>query len=360
MVLNFNFSWKIDGHDSGTESDGDIDVDDPETMDEHEMDLSMNSLSRQDTSTSPSDSVTLCSSESPIYLGPSGLHPLGMYDQAHSSEEELEVINGPSPSKVSLSDLVTTTNSTSSSASSTNNCSSSLAAVENIDISPKRCCSSTLLEKRKRSLAHNSDDEVRHLLEKQQNFNHHLLAPVNFRTSPPLEALKPYRGHILRPTTPLVLAERGIENIRISTPISSQNNNCHTTTITSSISHNIKNNSKQCDSPTQASSDSVKVQQQQKDRNECSSRSISPPAKMFHCAVSPTRSLNGSTERSSTNSSSNRSSRHHHSRNQNQRLQRPYRPCLDFDKMQQLKARSIASWRHSNEHSGGEFSVFCW
>uniref|UniRef100_A0A182SRJ8 Uncharacterized protein n=1 Tax=Anopheles maculatus TaxID=74869 RepID=A0A182SRJ8_9DIPT len=68
------------------------------------------------------------------------------------------------------------------------------------------------------------------------------------------------------------------------------------------------------------------------------SRSVSPPAKMFHCAVSPRR----------------RQSRH-----QQQRLQRPHRPCLDFDKMQQLKARSVTTWRHSNEHSG-ELSVFCW
>lgn len=182
---------------------------------------------------------------------------------------------------------------------------------------------------------------MRHLLEKQQNFNHHLLAPVNFRTSPPLEALKPYRGHILRPTTPLVLAERGIENIRISTPISQQS------TLTSSNNSTV--NSKQCDSPTQASSDSVIVQQQQqliKDRHECSSRSISPPAKMFHCAVSPTRSLNGAggvTSATSTTTSSTRSSRHHHSRNQNQRLQRPYRPCLDFDKMQQVRPLSLFS-----------------
>uniref|UniRef100_A0A182PFN9 Uncharacterized protein n=1 Tax=Anopheles epiroticus TaxID=199890 RepID=A0A182PFN9_9DIPT len=117
---------------------------------------------------------------------------------------------------------------------------------------------SSLLEKRKRSLAHNSDDEVRYLLEQQQQqpsqqqqqqqsthhplshqYHHHhhhsvrqqhhhhhhlqqhqqeeelqseegapLSAPVNFRTSPPLEALKPHRGHILqRATTPLVLSE---------------------------------------------------------------------------------------------------------------------------------------------------------
>lgn len=107
-------------------------------------------------------------------------------------------------------------------------------------------------------------------------------APVNFRTSPPLEALKPleafkfHRGHVQhiqqRATTPLVLSEsgRGIESIRIS-----------------------------CDSPV----------------IQTDLRSISPPAKLFHCAVSPRR----------------RPPRH-----APQRLQRPHRPCLDFDKMQQV------------------------
>lgn len=80
-----------------------------------------------------------------------------MYDQAHSSEEELEVINGPSPSKV-LSDLY----QNGSNGDVTNSC--SVTAATNVEISPKRCCSSTLLEKRKRSLAHNSDDEVGFLL----------------------------------------------------------------------------------------------------------------------------------------------------------------------------------------------------
>uniref|UniRef100_T1GP49 Uncharacterized protein n=1 Tax=Megaselia scalaris TaxID=36166 RepID=T1GP49_MEGSC len=45
-------------------------------------------------------------------------------------------------------------------------------------------------------------------------------------------------------------------------------------------------------------------------------RSVSPPAKLFHCAISPKR----------------RPMRTHHAP---QRLQRPHRPCLDFDKMQQ-------------------------
>lgn len=106
------------------------------------------SSSRQDTNTSPTDSLTICSSESPIFLGPP-LNPLGMYDQAHSSEEELEVINGPltstSPSKV-LSEMYQNGSSN---------------GEYMAEISPKRCCSSTLLEKRKRSLAHSSDDEVR-------------------------------------------------------------------------------------------------------------------------------------------------------------------------------------------------------
>lgn len=31
------------------------------------------------------------------------------------------------------------------------------------------------------------------------------------------------------------------------------------------------------------------------------------------------------------------------------------RPCLDFEKMQQLKTRAVTSWRH-----GGELSLFCW
>ncbi|XP_048507067.1 uncharacterized protein LOC105684858 [Athalia rosae] len=35
------------------------------------------------------------------------------------------------------------------------------------------------------------------------------------------------------------------------------------------------------------------------------------------------------------------------------------RPCLDFEKMQQLKARAVTAWRHSGEH-GSELSVFCW
>uniref|UniRef100_A0A0A9YQW7 Transcription initiation factor TFIID subunit 11 n=1 Tax=Lygus hesperus TaxID=30085 RepID=A0A0A9YQW7_LYGHE len=37
----------------------------------------------------------------------------------------------------------------------------------------------------------------------------------------------------------------------------------------------------------------------------------------------------------------------------------PPRPCLDFEKMQQLQARSVTAWRHSGEPSG-ELPVYCW
>lgn len=301
----------------------------------------------------------------------------------------------------------------------------------------------SLLEKRKRALAHNSDDEVRYLLEQQQQLqtplqahhqhshqhHHHqaglrqqhphqpeqhpedalLSAPVNFRTSPPLEALKPHRGHIIqRSTTPLVLTEGGGATgvsttggtglllsagagnsgfygtgsgitvgggggslrfglgrrpIGCDSPLSaaaaaaaaghrnSTNQPTHggcsgtgagsglSTTTTSTASSSLSASSSLArlgGSPSlDVCSPSSLV------TNMDVSRSVSPPAKMFHCAVSPRR----------------RQPRHHHQ--QHQRLQRPHRPCLDFDKMQQLKARSVTTWRHSNEHSG-ELSVFCW
>lgn len=239
----------------------------------------------------------------------------------------------------------------------------------------KRCSSNNLLEKRKRSLAHSSDDEVRHLLEHQHQQHHHhhhhhhqplMSAPVNFRTSPPLEALKPHRGHIIqRSTTPLILTEsgRGLEHIRISSSSSISS----TTSSLSSLGggaggcgptaiYGGLGGLPTCDSPSTVNNHHLHHQhhhQHSQNSNnlallsttntttaatvgavgmpfvgqdatgplstvvtnmECS-RSVSPPAKVFHCAVSPRR----------------RQSRH-----QQQRLQRPHRPCLDFDKMQQV------------------------
>ncbi|XP_049283613.1 lateral signaling target protein 2 homolog isoform X1 [Anopheles funestus] len=587
---------KIDGHDSGTESDGDLDQED-DLIQEHEMELSLSS--RQDT-VSPTD--TACSSESPAFLGPSSSHLL-LYDQ-NSSEEELEVINGSAgdvgscaievgsvsgvPSRLSggtiagilpimaahvdddeedeeeeeeeeedddaTEDIVdedeedgdyaspatattptamgttaatiieSTTGAMDTSSSTTgssnnsgnsivrgqfmvigNACDdsgteplddfaeelSSLTANPNVSLTPssvtkhqistgagKRMGSvSSLLENRKRSLAHNSDDEVRYLLEQQQpqsiqqqqqkqqqqqthhhplshQYHHHqhhhhhsmrqqhhhqeqqlhhqdellqpeetpLSAPVNFRTSPPLEALKPHRGHILqRSTTPLVLSEgtgagptgtNGLLPTTGSSLLSSaasslsslsgtgisgfygtgSNSNgvhggsagglrfglvrrpigcdspltavCHRNSTnpppphgggTSSLGSGLSTTTRTSSSSTPSSLSSAPASLVRLGAGTGSpepgggsnttlvtnmdiSRSVSPPAKMFHCAVSPRR----------------RQSRH-----QQQRLQRPHRPCLDFDKMQQLKARSVTTWRHSNEHSG-ELSVFCW
>lgn len=122
--------------------------------------------------------------------------------------------------------------------------------------------------------------QVRNLLE----YGH---TPVNFRSSPPLEAFKPhrhssnyyqsaqlYQTNIQRTTTkPLVLTQNGRKNESIKL----------TCDNSPTISMDVR--------PT-----------------------ISPPAKLFHCAVSPRR----------------RQLKHSFQR------QRPHRPCLDFDKMQQV------------------------
>lgn len=194
--------------------------------------------------TSPTD--TVCS-KSPTFSRSEHI----IYDQ-NSSEEELEVIN--SGQCLELSDTYG---------------------------SPKRSIT-TFNENRKRSLVHSSDDEVRNLLENVPG------PVVNFRTSPPLEALKPIEAFKFnggsgfnlshnRSKTPLILtgSESGLDGITFS-----------------------------CDSP---------VVMHTRFRN------ISPPAKLFHCDISPRR----------------RPPRH-----LQQRLHRPHRPCLDFDKMQQVSFSS--------------------
>ncbi|EAL39054.3 AGAP009144-PA, partial [Anopheles gambiae str. PEST] len=414
--------------------------------------------SRQDT-VSPTD--TACSSESPAFLGPpsSSSHLLA-YDQ-NSSEEELEVINGAPAGTTAAATISESTAGqcggpgamdTSgsivrgrefmvigacgadeddgeaeplddfaeelSSLTAIPQTTAAAAAATVVPLAPaplatklissaatagKRLGSvSSLLEKRKRSLAHNSDDEVRSSTDSNRHQQQQeelqpeeaapLSAPVNFRTSPPLEALKPHRGHILqRSTTPLVLGEGcgaagvaptapsglrpssgsslscvggggggagglrfglGRRPIGCDSPLTAV---CHrnstnppphhgggtgslgsglstTTTRTSSSS------SSGAAAPEPAGGGGSITTTTPLVTSMDVSRSVSPPAKMFHCAVSPRR----------------RQPRH-----QQQRLQRPHRPCLDFDKMQQLKARSVTTWRHSNEHSG-ELSVFCW
>lgn len=95
-------------------------------------------MSHEEITTSPE-----CS-ESPAFLSPKSNV---MYDQ-HSSEEELEVIM---TKPLELENLIEMSNE------NVNQCHK--LKINESDISPKRC-SSSMNEKRKRSLAHNSDDEV--------------------------------------------------------------------------------------------------------------------------------------------------------------------------------------------------------
>lgn len=99
-------------------------------------------MSSQNGTTSPE-----CSADSPTFLSPSSNL---LFDQ-HSSEEELEVImTNPLDALVEIS--YSNENSDQNKEPKINQHGERL---------PKRCSSSsTFLEKRKRSLAHNSDDEV--------------------------------------------------------------------------------------------------------------------------------------------------------------------------------------------------------
>lgn len=157
---------------------------------------------------------------------------------------------------------------------------------------------------------------MRQFLESQpyhhhHHHHHHHNMPVNFRTSPPLEALKPHRGHLMmnhqqnhvnrnspqinpRSTTPFGIegfeAGRGIENIRI------------------------------CDSPLTTSNGSGSASSSTPSSSSLDLRSISPPAKVF--AISP---------------------RHRNRTPRSNQIQRLRRPCLDFDKMQVSNVRMISS-----------------
>lgn len=106
---------------------------------------------------SPTD--TACSSDSAAMMCQSHL----LYDQ-HSSEEELEVINGPSSiaaAEAAQASNVLVVRGTASSLISERG-SSSLETDELFgEASTSKRSSSSFVENRKRSLAHSSDDEVR-------------------------------------------------------------------------------------------------------------------------------------------------------------------------------------------------------
>ncbi|XP_068150538.1 uncharacterized protein Reph isoform X1 [Drosophila tropicalis] len=303
-----------------------------------------------------------------------------MYDQ-HSSEEELEVINGPAAAVgsgnggggVSCSSRLSNRGCTSS-LDTEAPCSSSTGIHAGATGSnSKRSSSSLMVENRKRSLAHSSDDELRNSLEP-------ISTPVNFRTSPPLEAFKPNRSHMMfRSTTPLILSEArcGIENIKLCD--NSVNEETTTAAASSSLAAgaalaaNGNNDNNKCNSSSNSNNDAT-------DDNESSSvikasslkmsnsshhiyqpqpkysfhynssrsspasttgldnmmmevRSVSPPAKLFHCAISPRRRPSSNSTGGNSNSGAASSTTTTTTHNA---AQRPHRPCLDFDKMQQV------------------------
>jgi len=92
-------------------------------------------------------------------------------------------------------------------------------------------------------------------------------------------------------------------------------------------------------------------------------RSQSPPPKLFVTDAEPPQHVAGVTSAagggasgggggaSVVNGNASPRKRHRHAH-------RPHniqRPCLDFEKMQQMKNRSVSTWRHD-----GELSLFCW
>ncbi|XP_067624716.1 uncharacterized protein Reph isoform X2 [Eurosta solidaginis] len=334
------FKKKGESNDSGTESDGDVlDVDKHRPLD-LDMETSLSSCAD---ATSPTTDTACSSSASSAMMCQSHL----LYDQ-HSSEEELEVINGPSSvAAAEAASNVMVERGTASSLISERG-SSSLEPEELLggEASTSKRSSSTLIENRKRSLAHSSDDDLRNFLEP-------VLTPVNFRTSPPLEAFKPNRSHKYRSTTPLILSEArcGIENIKLcdnsvndengeasaasyasassacggaaAAAYASTSSDANSTSVIKAYASSLKmsNSSHHIYQPQPkynfqySSSRSSPASTTSLDAMEV--RSVSPPAKLFHSARSPHR----------------RPIRTQHA---TQRLQRPHRPCLDFDKMQQV------------------------
>ncbi|XP_016956733.1 pneumococcal serine-rich repeat protein isoform X1 [Drosophila biarmipes] len=363
---------KRESNDSGTESDGELlDVENQRHLDV-EMETSV-------AGQKPIAPEMMCHQQT------SSCAHL-MYDQ-HSSEEELEVINGPSSQAGQHSGGTAATGSSCASRISNRGCTSSLDTEAPYEerattSNSKRSSSTLMVENRKRSLAHSSDDELRNSLEP-------ILTPVNFRTSPPLEAFKPNRSHMMfRSTTPLILSEArcGIENIKLCDNSVNEENGDNggggggggnggkcakigAATGTGTGNGGNENEPsviKACSSSLKMSNSSHHIYQPQpkysfhynSSRSSPASttgldmevRSVSPPAKLFHCAISPRRrpSSNATTTSPPSSASASASASAaatattttHNAANvtavATQRLQRPHRPCLDFDKMQQV------------------------
>ncbi|XP_034667595.1 uncharacterized protein LOC117901083 isoform X1 [Drosophila subobscura] len=371
---------KRESNDSGTESDGEL----LDVEKQRHLDVDMETTVAGQKPISPAMMCHHQTTSSCAHL---------MYDQ-HSSEEELEVINGPST--VAGHGTTTVTGASCASRLSNRGCTSSLDTEAPYEerattSNSKRSSSTLMVENRKRSLAHSSDDELRNSLEP-------ILTPVNFRTSPPLEAFKPNRSHMMfRSTTPLILSEArcGIENIKLcDNSVNEENgdnggggasgggngNHSKCPKLGGAVGGGNENEPsviKACSSSLKMSNSSHHIYQPQpkysfhynSSRSSPASttgldmevRSVSPPAKLFHCAISPRRrpsnnsgggsatvagtavpTTSSSTGAAGGTSSSTAATSTHNAANAasaaaaTQRLQRPHRPCLDFDKMQQV------------------------
>lgn len=233
-------------HDSGTESDDEQQVD-LEELEEVAMERS--------TGSTVSPGPTICSVPSPYFLDSALASDSDANNDHHSSEEELEVINSSPKEPVERRNAGRCGTVPANLRSASVNALPEKRKWSEINLTNlgsvgklNRLCLTpgTRIDQSSGS----SDDEV-------QGFLAAVGAPVEFRTSPPIDVVKP-------------------------------------------------------------------------------GKSLSPPPKLFHYEVSPRK-------------------RHRH-------LHRPHhlqRPCLDFEKMQQLKARAVTAWRHNGDH-GGELSVFCW
>ncbi|CAG9858651.1 unnamed protein product [Phyllotreta striolata] len=247
-----NYVGKADeDHDSGTESDEEIDA----TI------SAQTSTSERICTVSPAD--TGCSMESPA----------PDQQDAHSSEEELEVINSNSKLRRAVAhtrplraaSVCLAEKRKWSQIGDAQNRRYTPENEENIshysNLSPSPCspyhlkCCNNHEEGVHLEHSGSSDEEV-------HNFLITRTAPVQFRTSPPLEAVKPERRSV---------ANKG--------------------------------------------------------------RSMSPPAKLFHYEDSP--------------------------RKRSKHMKHTQRPSLDFEKMQQMKTRSVTAWHQPADHSG-ELTVYCW
>ncbi|XP_043470580.1 E3 ubiquitin-protein ligase arkadia-like [Leptopilina heterotoma] len=220
----------------------------------------------------------------------------------HSSEEELEVINGP---KVVNPQRYRTATAREKRKWSEVNCNTSQTQCQS---QHQHCeaivasCSAPVSRTGKDAASGSSDEEVQGLLGSRSGSGNMISQPVQFRTSPPVDAHKP-------------------------------------------------------------------------------GRSLSPPPKLFHASSTESKPPPRPRSRPRPHSHFHSHLEHHHHlhhhyhhhytdndvdvtgtcspRKRHRPPHRLPRPCLDFEKMQQMKAQAVTTWRHSSEH-GKELSVFCW